>query len=131
MNKIEDKKTLKELRYLSKYGESLQERRRSQALLLANEGRTKKDIASILQVTQRSVFLWIKEFKERGMASLKMGSGRGRKPKISTQKDKEIIKKHIEAYPNQPKKAYALTLKEINIDISYDTFKRFLKKHLD
>ena len=60
-----------------------------------------------------------------------MGSGRGRKPKISTQKDKEIIKKHIEAYPNQPKKAYALTLKEINIDISYDTFKRFLKKHLD
>ncbi len=131
MNKIEEKKTLKELRYLSKYGESLQERRRSQALLLANEGRTKKDIASILQVTQRSVFLWIKEFKERGMASLKMGSGRGRKPKISTQKDKEIIKKHIEAYPNQPKKAYALTLKEINIDISYDTFKRFLKKHLD
>ena len=131
MNKIEDKKTLKELRYLSKYGESLQERRRSQALLLAKEGRTKKDIASILQVTQRSVFLWLKEFKERGMASLKMGSGRGRKPKISTQKDKEIIKKHIEAYPNQPKKAYALTLKEINIDISYDTFKRFLKKHLD
>ena len=131
MNKIEEKKTLKELRYLSKYGESLQERRRSQALLLANEGRTKKDIASILQVTQRSVFLWLKEFKERGMESLKMGSGRGRKPKISTQKDKEIIKKHIEAYPNQPKKAYALTLKEINIDISYDTFKRFLKKHLD
>ncbi|SFV66588.1 hypothetical protein MNB_SM-5-588 [hydrothermal vent metagenome] len=39
------------------------------------------------------------------------------------------MKKYIEAYPNQPKKAYVLTLEEINIDISYDTFKRFLKKH--
>ena len=127
--KIKDEELLKKLRYLSKHGESLQERRRSHALLLSHAGHTKGEIARVLQITQRSVFLWLKEFKERGIESLKPRSGRGRKTKLSPQKDKEIVKKHIETYPNQPKKAYALTLEEIGIDISYDTFKRFLKKH--
>ena len=104
MKKIEDDKLLQELKYLSKNGKSLQERRRSHALLLSHDGYTKREIASILQVTQRSVFLWLKDFKE-------------------------IVKKHIEKYPNQPKKAYALTIEDLGIDISYDTFKRFLKKH--
>jgi transposase len=127
--KIEDDKLLQELKYLSKNGKSLQERRRSHALLLSHDGYTKREIASILQVTQRAVFLWLKEFKERGIESLRLKSGRGRKPKLSPQRDKEIVKKYIEKYPNQPKKAYALTIEDLGIDISYDTFKRFLKKH--
>jgi len=127
--KIENDELLKKLRYLSKHGKSLQERRRSQALVLSYEGYTKREIASILQVTQRSIFLWLSEFKQRGIESLKAKSGRGRKTKLNSERDKEIVKKYIEAYPNQPKKAYVLTLEEINIDISYDTFKRFLKKH--
>ena len=129
--KIKDEELLQKLRYLSKHGESLQERRRSHALLLSHEGHTKDKIATVLQVTQRSVFLWLKEFKERGIQSLKPRSGRGRKTKLSPQKDLDVVKKNIESYPNQPKKAYALTLEEIGIDISYDTFKRFLKKYLD
>ena len=123
--KIEDKELLEKLEYLSKHGKSLQERRRSHALLLIQAGHTKQEIATILQVTQRSVFLWLKDFKERGIESLKPRSGRGRKMKLSPSKDTEIVKKHIESYPNQPKKAYALTLEEIGINISYDTFKRF------
>lgn len=129
MKKIEDDKLLRELKYLSKNGKSLQERRRSHALLLSHDGYTKREIASILQVTQRSVFLWLKDFKERGIESLRLKSGRGRKAKLSSKRDKEIVKKHIEKYPNQPKKAYALTIEDLGIDISYDTFKRFLKKH--
>ena len=127
--KIEDNELLQKLKHLSKHGKSLQERRRSHALLLSHEGHTKREIATVLQITQRSVFLWLKDFKERGIESLKAKSGRGRKTKLSPQKDTEIVKKHIERYPNQPKKAYALTLEEIGIDVSYDTFKRFLKKH--
>jgi transposase len=127
--KIEDDKLLRELKYLSKNGKSLQERRRSHALLLSHDGYTKREIASILQVTQRAVFLWLKEFKERGIESLRLKSGRGRKPKLSSKRDKEIVKKYIEKYPNQPKKAYALTIEDLGINISYDTFKRFLKKH--
>lgn len=127
--KIQDEDLLQKLRYLSKHGNSLQERRRSQALLLSHKGYTKQTIATVLQVTQRSVFLWLKDFKERGVESLRPRSGRGRKTKLSPNKDTQIVKKYIEAYPNQPKKAYALTLQEIDINISYDTFKRFLKKH--
>ncbi len=127
--KIEDEELLQKLKHLSKYGKSLQERRRSHALLLSHEGYTTREIATVLQITQRSIFLWLKDFKERGISSLKPRSGRGRKTKLSPQKDKEVVKKYIERYPNQPKKAYALTLEEIGIDISYDTFKRFLKKH--
>ena len=127
--KIEDKELLQKLKHLNKYGKSLQERRRSHALLLSHGGYTTQEIATVLQITQRSVFLWLKDFKERGIASLKPRSGRGRKTKLSPKKDKEVVKKYIERYPNQPKKAYALTLEEIGIDISYDTFKRFLKKH--
>lgn len=127
--RIEDEKLLQKLKQTIKYGKSQQERRRAHALVLSHEGYTKQNIAQILNVTSRSIFLWIKEFKGVGMESLKPQSGRGRKTKLSVEKDKEIIQKHIEAYPNKPKQAYALTLQEIDIDISYDTFKRFLKKH--
>ena len=91
--KIENDKLLKKLRYLSKHGKSLQERRRSQALVLSYEGYTKREIASILQVTQRSVFLWLSEFKQRGLESLKAKSGRGRKTKLNSERDKEIVKR--------------------------------------
>ncbi len=57
--------------------------------------------------------------------------GDGRKPLLTAELHKEIIKQHIDDYPHQPKKAYALTLKEINIEVSYETFKRFLKKYLN
>ena len=75
------------------------------------------------------MFLWQKEFKEKGLKSLFQKKGRGRKVKLSSQKDLSIIKKIIETYPNQPKKAYALTLEAIDVKVCYNTFKNFLKKH--
>jgi len=128
--KIEDKKIVQKLLEISKNGKSKQERIRAHALLLSNDGKKSQEIATIFGVTQRTVFQWFKDFKETGLNSLVQKSGRGRKTKLSTNKDLEIVKKHIENYPHQPKKAYALTLEEIDITISYNTFKRFLKKHL-
>ena len=128
--KIQDEKTLQKLRYMSKHGKSLQERRRSHALVLSHEGYTKKVIASILQVSQRSIFLWQKEFKEKGADAILPKKGRGRKVKLSSKKHLPIIKEIIETYPNQPKKAYTLTLEAIDVKICYNTFKNFLKKHL-
>ena len=83
-------------------------------------------IANIFDVTQRTVFQWFKDYKELGIGSLTQQVGRGRKTKLSVEKDLKIVKKHIEAHPHQPKRAYALTLEEIDIKISYNTFKRFL-----
>lgn len=48
--------------------------------------------------------MWLKDFKEIGLDSLDKGL--------------DIVKKHIEAYPHQPKKAYALTLEEIDTKVS-------------
>jgi transposase len=127
--KIEDEKILQILLETSKNGKSKQERIRAHALVLSNEGKKSHEIAEIFDVTQRSVFQWFKDFKEMGINSLVQQKGRGRKTKLCVKKDLEIVKKHIEAYAHQPKRAYALTLEEINIKVSYNTFKRFLKKH--
>lgn len=128
--KIEDTDILEKLLAISKNGKSKQERVRAHALVLSNDGHKSQEIADIFDVTQRTVFQWFKDFKELGLNSLIIQSGRGRKTKLSVEKDLETVKKHIEAHPHQPKRAYALTLEEIDIKISYNTFKRFLKKHL-
>ena len=127
--KIEDEQLLEKLVEISKNGKSKQERIRAHALVLSNEGRKSQEIATIFDVTQRSVFQWFKDFKELGLDSLAQQKGRGRKTKLSVEKDLEIVKKHIQLHPHQPKKAFALTLEEIDTKISYNTFKRFLKKH--
>jgi len=126
---IEDKKILQILLETSKNGKTKQERIRAHGLILSHEGKKSHEIAVIFNVTQRTVFQWFKDFKEMGLDSLVQQKGRGRKTKLSEDKDLEIVKKHIEAHPHQPKKAYALTLEEIDTKVSYNTFKRFLKKY--
>jgi len=128
--KIEDQKILQILLETSKNGKTKQERIRAHGLILSNEGKKSYEIAAIFGVTPRTVFQWFKDFKEIGVDSLAQQKGRGRKTKLSEDKDLSIVKKHIETYPHQPKKAYALTLEEIDTQVSYNTFKRFLKKHL-
>lgn len=120
---------LQKLLEISKNGKSKQERIRAHAIMLSNGGRKSHEIATIFDVTQRTIFQWFKNFKEMGFDSLVQQSGRGRKNKLSKEKDLEIVQKHIETYPHQPKKAYALTLEEIDIKICYNTYKSFLKKH--
>jgi len=127
--KIEDKKILQILIETSKNGKTKQERIRAHGLILSHEGKKSHEIADIFGVTQRTIFQWFKDFKELGIDSLVQQKGRGRKCKLTEDTDLEIIKKHIEENPHQPKKAYALTLEEIDTKVSYNTFKRFLKKH--
>ncbi len=128
--KIDDTDILKKLLEISKNGKSKQERVRAHALILSNDGLKSHEIANVFDVTARTVFQWFKDYKELGLESLTIQAGRGRKPKLSVEKDLETVKKNIEAHPHQPKRAYALTLEEIDIKISYNTFKRFLKKYL-
>lgn len=127
--RIEDEKILQKLSEISKNGKSKQERVRAHALVLSNDGRKSQELASIFTVTQRTIFQWFRDFKKLGLDSLAQQSGRGRKSLLSKEKDLEIVKKYIEAYPHQPKKAYALTLEELDTKICYNTYKSFLKKN--
>jgi len=129
--KIEDEQILQKLSKISKNAKSKQERIRAHALILSNDGRKSQELATIFDVSQRTIFQWFKDFKEIGLDSLVQQRGRGRKNKLSKEKYLEIVKKHIEAHPHQPKKAYALTLEEIDTTICYNTYKSFLKKYLN
>ena len=115
---ITDENILKKLDELRKYGSTKQERTRSHALLLLNNGKSKNEVANIISVTNKTVYNWIDEWNKRGINSLTRQKGDGRKPILTTQKHKEIIQKNIGMYPHQPKKAYALTLKEIDVEFS-------------
>jgi len=127
--KIKDKDILKELKRLKKQGTSQQQRIRSHAILLSSDGKEINEIAEIFDVTQRTVYHWFEAWYNRGIDSVFRKKGDGRKPLLNADKHKEIIRKNIEDNPHQPKKAYALTLDELNISISYKTFQRFLKKY--
>ena len=77
--KITDEKIIKELIQIKNHGKTKQERMRSHAILLSNDGKTSKELAEIFFVSQRTVFQWFRDFKERGIESLSCQSGRGRK----------------------------------------------------
>jgi len=127
--KIADEQIIKELTQLKNHGKTKQERVRSHAILLSNDGKTSNELAEIFSVSRRTVFQWFRDWKDLGIESLSCQSGRGRKALLNGEKDKAIIEKHIEAHPHQPKKSYALSLEELQIKMSYKTFKRFLKKY--
>jgi len=127
--KIKDTEILDNLKYIRDNGKSKQERQRAHALLLSNNGMTKAEIANILGVSIRSIFGWLKAYKDDGIASLKCKTGRGRKSLLNSKEHKKIVEKNIKLFAHQPKKAFAMTVDETNIKLSYDTFKYFLKKH--
>ena len=127
--KITDEQILKQLIDIRDNGKSKQERTRAGAIILSNNDVHINDIAKIYDVTIRSIFGWFKDFNTDGISSLKCKTGRGRKLLLNADKHKSIIEKHISNHPHQPKKAFALTIDEIRIKMSYDTFKLFLKKH--
>ena len=127
--KIIEEEILKQLSEIKDNGKTKQERQRAHAILLSNDDIHVNDIAKIFDVTTRSIFGWFKAYNEKGISSLRAKNGRGRKLLLDTTKHKGIIEKNIEKYPHQPKTAYAHTMTELNVKMSYDTFKRFLKKH--
>ena len=118
-------KRLKEL----KNSQCKKERIHAHALLLLNSEKSIKEVAEIFDVTQRSVYKWIKAFKNEGLSSISRKDGAGRKSILNEDSDKRIIQEQINLYPHQPKKAYAMSLEKLVVSISYKTFQRYLKKH--
>ena len=104
------------------------ERTHAHALLLLSKGKSIQEVAEVFDVTERSIYSWIKKFKNEGIISLSRKVGAGRKT-ILNESNKDIIEEEISNYPHQPKKAYAMSLEKLPVKMSYKTFKRFLKKY--
>jgi len=128
---IKSQDMLKDLKRRVQQSKSQQERRRAHAIVLSHQGMGVKEIAKVFDVTERSVYLWFDAWEEQNIKSLIRKKGDGRKPLLKEDEHKEIIAGYIKEYPHQPKKAYALTVEELKIEVSYKTFRRFLKKYFD
>jgi len=120
---------LKKLSSIKDSGATKQERHRAHALLLLNTGKSKNELAEIFEVSLRTIYNWINDFKADGIKSFAIQKGRGRKALLNEDSDKIIIAEFIKMYSHQPKKAYALSVEKLSINMSYKTFKRYLKKH--
>lgn len=125
---IKEEEILNQLRSIKNSGATKQERHRAHALLLLNIGKNKNELAEIFEVSLRTIYNWINDFKADGIKSLAIQKGRGRKTLLNEDSDKTIISEFMKMYSHQPKKAYALSVEKLSIKMSYKTFKRYLKK---
>src|SRR5215469_3407958 len=73
---------------------------RSRIVLMAAEGKTNRRIAQELQTSRPTVILWRQRFAEGGPAALTEDApGRGRKPRISSEKVKRIVQATLHTKP--------------------------------
>jgi len=83
------KEILDELTVL-KNSQCKKERIHAHALLLLNKGKSIQEVAEVFDVTERSIYSWLKKFNNEGIASLSRKAGAGRKT-ILNESDKDIV----------------------------------------
>lgn len=108
------------------YGLTSRYRTRCKAILLFSEGYSPLQIADILNVTNPSVYMWIKRFEAEGIKGLETRPGQGRKPIIDCS-DEKAIRKAIEEDRQSVSKAREAWQKATGKETSDKTFKRFLE----
>jgi transposase len=105
-------------------------RNRCQMVLLKSKKRTSLEVASLLGCCEVVVNNWLKRYEEEGIEGLKTRPGRGRPPILSSQNPEHLkqVKAQIEKHPNSVKTVIANLAEDLNLSMSEDTLKRFLKK---
>ena len=101
--------------------------RRAQALLLRHKGMPVADISFTLDVRIETVYIWIKNYKKDGIASLYDKKGQGRKSMfkdIPVEEIKELVntKASIAIINANIKDKY-------NINVSNESVRKFIKKN--
>jgi transposase len=102
-------------------------RRRCQVILLKSTGRTSEDVALITSMTYVSVNAWVKRYKDLGIDGLQTLAGRGRKPKLTKEADKESVLKAAKAHRQRLQTAKAEWQEQSGKTVSISTLKSFLK----
>ena len=109
-----------------RYGLTFRYRTRCKAILLFSEGYSPLQIADILNVTNPSIYKWIKRFEAEGIKGLETRSGQGRKP-IMDCSDEKAVRKAIEEDRQSVSKAREAWQNATGKKASDITFKRFLE----
>ncbi len=114
-----------------KEGNSHSFRMRCQGILLKSEGRTSKEVGSITGMCHISVNSWLNRYKSEGISGLYTKPGRGRKPILNLQEDKDSILEAIKANRQRMRTAKAEWEAKSGKSVSDSTFKTFLKSLAD
>lgn len=113
-----------------KNGESHAFRQRCQMILLKSEERTSSEIADILGCCEMAVNNWVKRFEEEGVEGLKTRPGRGRPAILSNQNPEHLkrVEAEVRKHPNSLKTVLGNLEEELDLEMSEETLRRFLKK---
>jgi len=120
------RKQREELYQLMKTGNE-QVRRRAHSTLLSARGYSVDEIADIYEVDRDTVSIWLDNWEDQGIVGLQDQAGRGRKPILNEQEQREAIK-IVEKDPRSSKHALAKIEAKTGKKISADTLKEVLKK---
>ena len=100
-------------------------RKRSQCLLLSNQGRTIIDLASIFDVDRRTIERWFDKWEKEGLNSLSITAGRGVKTRLKG--FEEVLSKQLEIHSRNLKNVLLHLEEKYNIRICKKTLQNFLK----
>ena len=99
---------------------------RCQIILLKSEGRTSKSVGSIVKMSNMSVDAWVRRYKAEGIDGLFTKAGRGRKPLLDKEKDKESILAAVKSNRQRVDMAKAeWEAAQAGRTVSRDVFRRF------
>lgn len=115
-----------ELEHLFKTSPKHVVRKNCHTILLKADGRTSKDVGTIVGMTDVSVNSWLRRYKTEGISGLLIKPGRGRKP-IMDNSDTESVGQHIQEHRQRAEMARAEWQASSGKEASRSTFRNFLK----
>ena len=101
-------------------------RQRAHCILLSYQRTTVTELARIFSKTERTIYTWLNLWKACHFVGLYDRKGRGRKPKLDDDQQRQV-KEWAKEYPKNLKKIAALVREEYGICVSHRTLKRILR----
>ena len=117
---------IKLLRRIHKESKKHHVRQRAQCILLSYGRREVAELTVILDKTERTIYTWLNLWEARHFAGLYDKKGRGRKPKLDDEQQRQV-KEWAKEYPKNLRKNVALVREEYGIPVSRRTIKRILR----
>jgi len=113
------------LERLLKTSDSPTVRKRSQCLLLSNQGRTIIDLSKVFKISRRTVERWFDKWLLKGVDSLPIEAGRGVKTRLKGY-EKEVCEQ-VELHSRNLKNVITYFKESHDITICKKTLQNFLK----
>ena len=118
-------KAIEELENIIKYSDKFRARKRAEAILLINKGKTVNEIVELLDLKRQALWKWIRNFKKDGIECVHEKPGRGRKSLLRNLNIDEV-KAIVINCPSVPI-ANAKIREKYDIKVSNETMRKFLK----